>query len=158
MCPTAAAAAAAPGLMLYWISTEGISQRSNHTTPCSVSETSYSASTGAATACINTCVLEKSLVVYEDDTSRMAATDHPLKQLVGTFPRDFAVWLLGVTIHDIHPVHVELPAEVIAADLVFLVTLAESRTIVLHIEFQGRRSHEPMEWRMLDYMTRLAHT
>jgi hypothetical protein len=26
------------------------------------------------------------------------------------------------------------------------------------IEFQDRRSHEPMEWRMLDYMTHLAYT
>jgi predicted transposase YdaD len=27
-----------------------------------------------------------------------------------------------------------------------------------HLEFQGRRSHEPMPWRMLDYMPRLAST
>jgi len=26
----------------------------------------------------------------------------------------------------------------------------------LHFEFQGRRSHEPMQWRMLEYMPRLA--
>ena len=44
-----------------------------------------------------------------------------------------------------------------AADQVFLVTLVDGRTLVLHIEFQGRRSDDPMEWRMLGYMTRLAH-
>ena len=27
----------------------------------------------------------------------------------------------------------------------------------MHLEFQGRRSHEPMQWRMLEYMPRLAH-
>jgi predicted transposase YdaD len=41
---------------------------------------------------------------------------------------------------------------------VFHVTLADERTLVLHIEFQGRTSHQPMEWRMLEYMTRLAYT
>ena len=29
---------------------------------------------------------------------------------------------------------------------------------MLHIEFQGRRSHQPMSWRMLEYMSRLAVT
>ena len=28
----------------------------------------------------------------------------------------------------------------------------------MHLEFQGRRSHAPMPWRMLDYMPRLAAT
>ena len=37
-------------------------------------------------------------------------------------------------------------------------TLADDREIVLHMEFQGRRSHAPMPWRMLDYMPRLAST
>ena len=59
---------------------------------------------------------------------------------------------------DAHPLNVELPAETLAADQVFQVTLADGHTLVLHIEFQGRTSHEPMEWRMLEYIVRLAHT
>jgi len=38
----------------------------------------------------------------------------------------------------------------------FQVTLANDRELLLHLEFQGRRSHEPMQWRMLEYMPRLA--
>src|SRR5437764_12528065 len=57
-----------------------------------------------------------------------------------------------------HLLNVELPAEKLAADQVFQVTLADGRTLVLHIEFQGRTSHQPMQWRMLEYMTRLVHT
>jgi hypothetical protein len=30
--------------------------------------------------------------------------------------------------------------------------------LVLHIEFQGRASHQPMKWRLLEYMARLATT
>ena len=35
-------------------------------------------------------------------------------------------------------------------------TLANDRELLLHLEFQGRRSHELMQWRMLEYMPRLA--
>ncbi len=35
-------------------------------------------------------------------------------------------------------------------------TLANDRELLLHLEFQGRRSHEPMPWRMLEYMPHLA--
>ena len=35
-------------------------------------------------------------------------------------------------------------------------TLNDGRELVLHIEFQGRRSQPPMPWRMLEYMQRLA--
>ncbi len=34
--------------------------------------------------------------------------------------------------------------------------LADGRELVLHIEFQGRRSHRPVARRMLEYMTRLT--
>ena len=43
-----------------------------------------------------------------------------------------------------------------AVDQVFQVTLANDRELLLHLEFQGRRSHELMQWRMLEYMPRLA--
>jgi predicted transposase YdaD len=88
----------------------------------------------------------------------MADTDSPLKQLVSAFITDFASWLLQAEVRDAHPLNVELPAETLAADRVFQVTLTDGRRLVLHIEFQGRTSHAPMEWRMLEYMVRLAHT
>ena len=88
----------------------------------------------------------------------MADTDSPLKQLVSTFITDFASWLLQADVRDAYPLNVELPAETLAADQVFRVTLADGHTLVLHIEFQGRTSYQPMQWRMLEYMARLAHT
>jgi hypothetical protein len=47
-------------------------------------------------------------------------------------------------------------ADAVLPDQVFLVTLADGRTVVLHIEFQGRTSHKPMHLRLLDYMARLT--
>ena len=88
----------------------------------------------------------------------MADTDSPLKQLVSAFITDFAAWLLQAEVRAAHPLNVELPAETLAADQVFQVTLTDGRTLVLHIEFQGRTSRAPMEWRMLEYIVRLAHT
>jgi len=73
----------------------------------------------------------------------MAETDSLLKRLVSTFMLDFATWLPGTTV---------------AVDQVFQVTLANDRELLLHLEFQGRRSQEPMQWRMLEYMPRLAYT
>ena len=88
----------------------------------------------------------------------MADTDSPLKQLFSAFITDFAAWLLQAEVREAHPLNIELPAETLAADQVFHVTLADGRVLVLHIEFQGRSSHQLMEWRMLEYMVRLAHT
>ena len=88
----------------------------------------------------------------------MADTDSPLKQLVSAFITDFAAWLLQAEVRDAYPLNIELPAATLAADQVFQVTLADGRRLVLHIEFQGRTSHEPMEWRMLEYIARLART
>jgi len=86
----------------------------------------------------------------------MAETDSLLKRLVSTFVLDFAAWLLGTAVQTVRPLPSELPAGTVAVDQVFLVTLADGREVLLHIEFQGRRSHAPMQWRMLDYMPRLA--
>ena len=88
----------------------------------------------------------------------MADTDSPLKQLFSAFITDFAAWLLQAEVREARPLTVELPAETLAADQVFHVTLTDGRTLVLHIEFQGRTSHQPMEWRMLEYIVCLAHT
>ena len=86
----------------------------------------------------------------------MAETDSLLKRLVGTFVLDFAAWLLGTAVQAVRPLPSELPASTVAVDQVFLVTLTDGREVLLHIEFQGRRSPTPMQWRMLDYMPRLA--
>jgi predicted transposase YdaD len=88
----------------------------------------------------------------------MAETDSLLKRLVGTFILDFATWLLRAHVRAARPLQSELPGTTVAVDQVFQVTLADDREIVFHMEFQGRRSHEPMPWRMLDYMPRLAST
>jgi predicted transposase YdaD len=66
--------------------------------------------------------------------------------------------LLQAEVREAHALNVELPGETLAVDQAFQVTLADGRVLVLHQEFQGRRSHEPMPWRMLEYMTRLAQT
>ena len=92
------------------------------------------------------------------DSGAMAATDHPLKRLVSLFIDDFAAWLLNCPVRETQPLNVELPADILATDQVFRVTLADGRDLVLHIEFQGRRSHPPIPWRMLEYMPRLAVT
>jgi predicted transposase YdaD len=88
----------------------------------------------------------------------MAATDHPLKRLVSMFISDFAAWLLNSPVRETRPLNVELPADLLATDQVFRVILVDGRELVLHIEFQGRRSRLPMPWRMLEYMSRLAVT
>ncbi len=86
----------------------------------------------------------------------MAETDSLLKRLVSTFIVDFATWLLGTAVQAVRPLPSELPSSTVAVDQAFLVTLLDGREVLLHLEFQGRRSQTPMSWRMLDYMPRLA--
>ncbi len=86
----------------------------------------------------------------------MPPTDGPLKQLINDFIEEFAAWLLDAEVSAARPLNVELQGTDVAVDQLFHVTLADGRERLLHIEFQGRRSHEPMRWRMLDYMARLA--
>ena len=88
----------------------------------------------------------------------MVELDNPLKQLVSAFITDFAAWLLHTDVREAHALNVELPGGMLTADQVFRVTLADGRALVLHIESQGRSSHQPMQWRMLEYMARLAST
>jgi predicted transposase YdaD len=87
----------------------------------------------------------------------MAETDSLLKRLISTFILDFATWLLGTAVQTARPLQSELPGTTVAVDQVFQVTLANDRELLLHLEFQGRRSHGPMQRRMLEYMSRLAH-
>jgi len=88
----------------------------------------------------------------------MASTDSPLKRLVSAFITDFAAWLLKAQVREARPLNTELPGETLAVDQVFRIVLADGRQVILHIEFQGRRSHPPMPWRMLEYISRLAGT
>jgi hypothetical protein len=83
--------------------------------------------------------------------------DDLLKRLLLDARVDVASWLLGSPVASVDPLTVELPAgERVNADLVFQVELADGRRGILHIEVQGRRTHRPMPWRMVDYMSRLA--
>ena len=88
----------------------------------------------------------------------MAETDSLLKRLVNTFLVDFATWLLGTQVRTARLLPSELPGATVAVDQVCHLTLADERELLWHMEFQGRRSHVPMPWRMLDYMPRLAAT
>lgn len=88
----------------------------------------------------------------------MAETDSLLKRLVSLFSVDFATWLLGAPVQSATPLPSELPAATVAVDQLFRVRLMDAREVLLHLEFQGRRSHLPMPLRMLDYMPRLALT
>lgn len=84
-------------------------------------------------------------------------TDTTLKQLVQRSILDVAFWLLGEPVQSAETRTVELAArkETVRPDMVFLLTLADGRRVILHIEFQGPRSKAPMPRRMLDYITRL---
>lgn len=86
----------------------------------------------------------------------MAETDSPLKRLVRFCIKDFAEWLIGTEVRHAHTLNIELTTEPTAVDQLFNVVLMDGRTMMLHIEFQGRSSRSPMRWRMLDYMSRLA--
>lgn len=88
----------------------------------------------------------------------MAATDGPLKRLVTICIVDFARWLLDSEVLDAYSLNIELPVQEVArTDLLFRVVLPDGPATMLHIEFQGKSSHAPMRWRMLDYMVRLAN-
>ena len=67
-------------------------------------------------------------------------------------------WLLAVPVKQVRDVATELQPEVGAThlDCVLEVTLTDERVVLLHLEFQGSSSHEPMRFRMLDYDRRLA--
>ncbi len=88
----------------------------------------------------------------------MAKTDNPLKQLITMAISDVAAWLLHTEVRAAVVANIELSTspDPIISDQVFHITLADGRTVLLHIEFQGRRSHKPMHLRMLDYMARLV--
>ncbi len=87
----------------------------------------------------------------------MAATDHPLKRVVELTPNALAAWLLGVQVIHVEPRKAELTAspDPLDADNILLVTLADGRRLILHIEFQGPGSRVPMPVRLLEYKVRI---
>lgn len=86
----------------------------------------------------------------------MPESDNPLKLLITGFADVYAEWLLHRPVKLAQPLNIELPADAQKSDLLFFVTLADGTVALLHIELQGRRTHRPMPWRMLDYMSRLT--
>ncbi len=68
--------------------------------------------------------------------------------------------MLGDQVASVRPTNIALlPSEdEIRADEIFDVTLTDGRILNLHIDFQGIRSHRPMPWRVLDYISRIAET
>lgn len=86
----------------------------------------------------------------------MPTTDHPLKVLVLRFSYDFAEWLLGTDVISVEPINVELATEALRVDTLLRVVQADGVVVLLHIEFQGRRSPLAMELRELGYLSQLV--
>lgn len=86
----------------------------------------------------------------------MAQTDSPLKDLVESSITDFAAWLLKAEVIAVDALNVEFPGQDARVDRLFRALLANGRKVILHTEFQGRSSHEPVRFRMLDYITRVV--
>ncbi len=88
----------------------------------------------------------------------MAQTDSSLKDLVESSIYDFAAWLLGIEVSFVQPINVEFTGQDARVDRLFQVTLASGNQCMLHIEFQGRSTKEPIRLRVLDYLTRIVRT
>ncbi|MEA5565909.1 DUF4351 domain-containing protein [Anabaena sp. UHCC 0399] len=79
--------------------------------------------------------------------------DNTCKYLAETYPADFARWLLASETTDIEVLKTELTLEPIRADSVTFLQIANQ---ILHLEFQTTpKSTPPLDFRMLDYYTRL---
>ena len=88
----------------------------------------------------------------------MAHTDSPLKDLVESNIYDFAAWLLNVEIRSVQAINVECTGQDARVDRLFEVLTGDGRPVILHFEFQGRSTNEPMRLRLLDYMSRIARS
>lgn len=79
--------------------------------------------------------------------------DNTCKYLAEQYPADFVKWLLSTETSDIEILKTELSLEPIRADSV---TFLQIINTILHLEFQTLPSSNPaMDFRMLDYYTRL---
>jgi predicted transposase YdaD len=86
----------------------------------------------------------------------MSETDNPLKMLISEFAQDFAAWLLNTPVQAVRPLNAEFPARPLRGDLLFEVLNRQGEKHLLHVELQGRRSHQPMPFRELEYMSQTA--
>lgn len=89
-------------------------------------------------------------------TIPMSETDNPLKMLISEFAQDFAAWLLNTPVQAVRPLNAEFPARPLRGDLLFEVLNRQGQKHLLHVELQGRRSHQPMPFRELEYMSQTA--
>ncbi len=81
------------------------------------------------------------------------AYDNTCKYLAEKYPNEFAQWLLEANNLDVRVLKTELSTEPIRADSVTLLQLSDQ---ILHLEFQTQpKSTLPLDFRMLDYYTRL---
>ena len=79
--------------------------------------------------------------------------DNTCKYLAENYPADFARWLLASDTSDIEVLKTELNLEPIRADAVTFLQISNQ---ILHLEFQtSPKSTPPLDFRMLDYYTRL---
>jgi predicted transposase YdaD len=79
--------------------------------------------------------------------------DNTCKYLAEQYPADFIKWLLSTETSNIEILKTELSLEPIRADSV---TFLQIINTILHLEFQTLPSSNPaMDFRMLDYYTRL---
>lgn len=81
------------------------------------------------------------------------AYDNTCKYLAETYPAEFAQWLLKSDTSDIQVLKTELNLEPVRADSVTFLRVANT---ILQLEFQTLpKSKVPLDFRMLDYYTRL---
>ncbi len=79
--------------------------------------------------------------------------DNTCKYLAEHYPAEFASWLLSINTSDIQVLKTELNLEPIRADSVIFLQISSQ---ILHLEFQTTpKSTPPLDFRMLDYYTRL---
>ncbi|MBW4627242.1 MAG: DUF4351 domain-containing protein [Brasilonema octagenarum HA4186-MV1] len=79
--------------------------------------------------------------------------DNTCKYLAENYPADFARWLLASDTSDIEVLKTELNLEPIRADSLTFLQISNQ---ILHLEFQtSPKSTPPLDFRMLDYYTRL---
>ena len=86
----------------------------------------------------------------------MSETDNPLKMLITEFSEAFAAWLLKRPVQWVRPLNVEFPAHPVQSDLLFQVMDQQGEELLLHYELQGRRTHQPMPYRELEYMSHIT--
>lgn len=86
----------------------------------------------------------------------MAQTDNPLKRLVLTDPKAFIEWATGIPVQTVQLRHTEFPEQASRADLLFWLVDQSGLPVLLHMEFQGRTSAEPMPMRELGYLSAIV--